>query len=112
MDDEVCVLELGDPTPDLCTIVTTKISEEENTTDMILLSRLNVYLHMVEEQLRDPSLSYFPPTMAVYAQHSIQELEKLRAQYHRVQRASAAKLKVGQVLMPCLSFQITTNETE
>jgi hypothetical protein len=77
----------------------------------ILVSRLNVYLHMVEEQLRTPAIGYFPQAMAVYAQTSIVELEKLRAQYHRLQRASRS-LRVGQVLIPCLSFQIVMSDAD
>jgi hypothetical protein len=41
-----------------------------------------------------------------------QELERLRAQYHRVQRAAPTALRVGQVLMPSLSFQIVMTDGE
>jgi hypothetical protein len=68
----MCFLEPGDPTPDACVIATTRIGEEESAVDLLLLSRLNVYIHMIEEQLRNPALEYFPASGAVYARASIQ----------------------------------------
>ena len=103
-DDRRVYLEPGDPTPELCTTVTTVLAAD-NDTDLMLVARLNVFLHYVEEQLRNPAATFFPAPLVVYAARSLMELDQLQLQYHRIQQA-AGRLKVGQVVMPCLSFQV------
>lgn len=78
----MCFLEPGDPTPDACLIATAHIGEEESAVDLLLLSRLNVYIHMIEEQLRNPALEYFPASGAVYARASIQVIYGCWIKHH------------------------------
>ncbi len=64
LDAEMCFLEPGDPTPDACVIATTRIGEEESAVDLLLLSRLNVYIHMIEARCgrSDQTASRMTPT--------------------------------------------------
>lgn len=107
ISNSVISLESGDPSLDTCTIVTSSnLDEEGRTIDSMLVNRLNVFVHMVDEQLRHPEMNYFNSRLAIYAPASISELELLRGQFHRIQRATPSRLKIGQVVIPCLSFQI------
>ena len=100
----MCFLEPGDPTPDACVLATTRVGEEESAVDLLLLSRLNVYIHMIEEQLRNPALEYFPASGAVYARASIQ----VRA--NQIKRAIHKTLQNGKILSWPFVFYCTNSK--
>lgn len=93
-----------DPPIDACEHIITKDCEDVIEQDRVIDDNLQIYLQMLERQAADPAQDYFPPSMTVYVEESMNQYHRLKASKRRVQKLRM--LQKYEVLAPSTYYDI------
>lgn len=101
---------IKEPPLDSCEIIRHKLTKDDALEDEVLENNVQVYVYMLESQMKDSTQRHFDPSLSVYVQSSLEQYRDLRLSMQKLQHQK--KLRRNEVLTPSMYYDISKDNVK